>query len=156
VTMPARDAWLGVLRRFPALGLLLMATMGALGGCAGQSISVKNAFSFACAAGDECAVYLTLTNSGREADRLVSAQTDVAARTEMHRLVGDMASGMQMQQVEDVRLPASGSVELKPGSLHIMLFDLERELEAGDAFSLTLQFEKAPESEVQVQVRTEN
>jgi len=61
-----------------------------------------------------------------------------------------------MQQVEDVRLPASGSVELKPGSLHIMLFDLERELEAGDAFSLTLQFEKAPESEVQVQVRTEN
>lgn len=156
MTIPERDAWLGVKRRFLALGLLLMATMGALGGCAGESISVKNAFSFACAAGGECGVYLILTNPGRESNRLVSARTDVAGRAEMHRMVGDMSSGMQMQQVEDIRVPAAGSVELKPGSLHIMLFELNRDLKAGDTFNLTLRFEKGPESAVQVQVRAEN
>ena len=49
---------------------------------------------------------------------------------------------MKMQPVENIPVPASGSVELKPGSLHVMLFGLNKELKTGDTFPLTLQVRK--------------
>ena len=99
---------------------------------------------------------MTLTNSSSQADTLVAAKTDVADRAELHTVVGDMKSGMKMQQVENIPVPASGAVELKPGSLHVMLFGLNKELKAGDTFALTLQYEKGGEHTVQVQVTTKN
>ena len=56
----------------------------------------------------------------------------------------------------DIPVLASGSVELKPGSLHVMLFGLNKELKAGDTFPLTLRYEKGGEHTVQVQVKTKN
>lgn len=51
------------------------------------------------------------------------------------------------------RGPAGGAVAFKPGGLHVMLMDLERDLKPGDTFSLTLKFEKAGARSVQVTVR---
>ena len=45
------------------------------------------------------------------------------------------------------------SVELKPGSYHIMLIDLTRELQAGEKIDLTLKFEKAGDVKVTAEVR---
>lgn len=144
------------MRRYLILGLLLVFVVAALSGCAAKALSASDAFSYACAAGGDCGVFMTLKNSGREADTLVAAKTDVAARAELHTVVGDMKSGMKMQQVENIPVPASGSVELKPGSLHIMLFGLNKELKTGDTFNLTLQYKKGGTSTVQVQVKTKN
>ena len=46
--------------------------------------------------------------------------------------------------------------ELKPGSLHVMLMKLNRDLKAGDTFNLTLKYEKAGEVPVQVKVQPAN
>ena len=95
--------------------------------------------------------FMTLTNGGTAADRLVAVSTAVSASVELHtmRMEGDV---MRMRQVEAIELPAGGSVELKPGGLHLMLMGLKQPLKPGDTFPLTLRFEKAGEVVVTVNV----
>ena len=60
---------------------------------------------------------------------------------------------MKMRPVAGgIELPAGQTVELKPGSLHVMLFDLKQPLKEGDSFPLTLAFEKEGAREVTVRV----
>jgi periplasmic copper chaperone A len=138
----------------PGIFLLLLAAM--LSGCAAKSLGASDAFTYACKAGGECAVYLTLTNPSREADALLGAETDVAAETELHRLRIDEQGALTMQRVENIPVPAADTVELKPGSLHLMLVGLTRELKAGETFALTLMYEKGGESTIEVVVTPEN
>lgn len=87
--------------------------------------------------------YLTVENSANEGDRLVSATADVAGRVEIHEMT--VVDGvMKMRPLGDgLEVPASGSVELKPGSYHVMMMDLQQPLKEGESFHGTLTFEKA-------------
>lgn len=103
--------------------------------------------------GMNSAIYMELTNGGQEADRLVSAQADVAKTIELHETImeGDL---MKMQQVQGgIEVPAGGTVELKPGGLHVMLIGLTKDLNVGDKFPVTLQFDKAGAITVEAEVR---
>ena len=60
---------------------------------------------------------------------------------------------MTMQQQESVPIPANDSVEFKPGGLHVMLINLIDGLKPGDTFDLTLNFQNAGETTVEVTVR---
>ena len=102
--------------------------------------------------GANSAAYMTIINKGQQADRLVSAKSDVAKAVEIHisEMVDDI---MTMHQVEGVDLSAGEHVELKPGGLHIMLIGIKTDLNAGDRVALTLGFEKSGEIEVEAEVR---
>lgn len=97
------------------------------------------------------AAYLTIENHGERADRLLGVSTPVAGHAEMHEHIHKDGL-MKMQQVETMALPAGDKVSFKPGSYHIMLFNLKQPLVAGERFPLTLQFEQAGELEVEVAV----
>lgn len=87
--------------------------------------------------------YLTIRNTGKEADRLISASADFAERAEIHemRMDGDV---MQMREIEDgLEIPAGGEVTLKPGGFHIMFIGLDGRLLDGETRPATLTFEKA-------------
>lgn len=88
----------------------------------------------------------------KTADRLVGGSTPVAGRVELHTMAmeGDV---MRMRQLDGIDVPAGQAVELKPGSLHLMLMGLKAPLKAGDRFPLTLKFEKAGEVKVDVAVQ---
>jgi len=60
---------------------------------------------------------------------------------------------MVMYQVPAVDVPAGGEVQLKPGSFHVMLFGLTRDLKEGDTVDVSLQFEKAGTVPVRAVVR---
>jgi copper(I)-binding protein len=99
------------------------------------------------------AVFMLIKNEGREADRVVGGQTDVAEVVEIHETVmeGDV---MKMQMLPDgLEVPAGGEVLLKPGSYHVMLIGMKRDLKLGDTFSLDLEFEKSGTITVTPQVR---
>ena len=68
----------------------------------------------------------------------------------------DAAGKMVMKQVENIDVPAAGSVELKPGSFHVMMFGLSRELKVGETFPLTLKYERGADTTVQVLVQAKN
>jgi copper(I)-binding protein len=88
------------------------------------------------------AVYMVIENTGDQPDRLLHAHCDVAGTVELHET--KMEGGvMKMQPVDGIDIPAKGTVELKPGGLHIMLIGLTRDLNPGDEIGLELHFDKA-------------
>ncbi|MDP3084166.1 MAG: copper chaperone PCu(A)C [Rubrivivax sp.] len=91
---------------------------------------------------------------GPTADRLLSAQTEVARSVELHSMAMD-GNIMRMRQVDAIDVPAGQTVELKPGGLHLMFMGLKAPLKAGSSFALTLRFEKAGEQRVDVKVMTQ-
>lgn len=94
-------------------------------------------------------VYLTIENKGRDADRLLGAESAVADAVELHSAA--MEGGMATMQAlkEGVAIPARGSLELEPGGLHIMLIRLNRHLDEGDSFKVNLLFENAGKIEIE-------
>jgi len=99
------------------------------------------------------AAYLTIQNTGNVADALLGGSSPAARVVEVHE-TKDMGSGtMGMQRVERLEIPAGSTVELKPGSYHLMLIDLARELKAGETIEITLDFEKLGPVKVTAEVR---
>jgi copper(I)-binding protein len=101
------------------------------------------------------AAYLVLHNHGSETDRLVAVATPVSSRVELHNHVME-GNVMRMVQVGAIEVAPGSPTVLQPGGLHVMLFDVNRRLNAGDTFPMTLTFEKAGQIPIEVGVRSMN
>jgi periplasmic copper chaperone A len=97
------------------------------------------------------AAYLEIKAEPGVNDRLVSVQSPISGRVELHTHIMD-GSVMRMRRIDDVALLAGGSVVLKPSGAHVMLFDLKQPLKEGELIKLTLMFEKAGAIEVDATV----
>ena len=99
------------------------------------------------------AVYLVVQNNGDAADWLRSAETSVASRVEVHesKMVDDV---MRMRRIDGLEVPPRGTVELRPGGIHLMLLGLTRPLVEGEEFDLTLNFEGSGDLTVTVPIRS--
>lgn len=99
------------------------------------------------------AAYFTIANTGDTDDALIEAASDVARRVEPHETVTE--EGMhKMQAVEEIMVPAGGEAVMEPGGYHVMLIDLEEELELGDTFEITLTFREAGSVDLEIEVRS--
>ena len=96
--------------------------------------------------------FLMIHNMGDTKDRLIEVRSPVAERVEIHETIkkGGM---MSMAAVEEIHVPASAKVMLKPGGHHIMLMGLKENMTKGHKFPMTLVFENAGEIEVIVDVK---
>ena len=89
------------------------------------------------------AAYVTIRNTGTEADRLVSASCDCAASTELHSMA-TKDGVMEMAEMKDGFVIAPGeTLVLKPGGNHIMLMGLKVRPQDGSTINVKLTFEKA-------------
>jgi copper(I)-binding protein len=160
----------------------LLAIALVVAACGGDNVGVKVTDAWARnspMAASAGAAYMVIENIGATADALIGASSTVAKSTEVHETVqmpaesaaasGGMSTGgmespaassgmstggmLGMQPVDRVEIPAGGTLELKPGSYHIMLIGLNQELNAGDKIEITLKLEKAGEVKVTVEVR---
>jgi copper(I)-binding protein len=102
--------------------------------------------------GSNGAAYFTIVNKDSTADRLISAESDVANAVEIHETTMK-DNVMSMSPVEAIEVPPNGQVELKPGGYHIMMVGLKQDLNVGDSVTLTLVFEKAGRITVDVAVK---
>ena len=91
------------------------------------------------------AAYVSIMNHGKMADRLVGATSNLARKTELHKM--EMDNGvMRMRQVEGgIDLPAGKTIHLLPGGYHVMLIGLNAPLTANSIFEITLVFQNAGE-----------
>ena len=96
--------------------------------------------------------FLTVTNTGTTADRLIAANADVSAKVEIHEMA--VVDGVMKMRALDkgLEIPAGGTVELKPGGYHIMFIGLKAPFEAGQRFKGTVTFEKAGTVEVDYEI----
>lgn len=97
--------------------------------------------------------YMRLRNAGTETDRLIGGSSPVAGALEVHEMRMEGTVMTMRELAGGLELPPGKTVELKPGSYHIMLMDLRQALKPGDKIKGTLQFEKAGKVEVEYTVR---
>jgi copper(I)-binding protein len=98
------------------------------------------------------AAYMTIDNTGKNADKLIGASSPVAKSVQIHTMSMD-GNVMKMREVSDIELKPSTKTELKPGhGYHLMLIGLKQPLKAGEKFPVTLNFEKAGKVDVSVSV----
>lgn len=96
-------------------------------------------------------VYLRIDNRAREAERLTSASSAAAARTDLHMTEED-GDVVRMRRVESLEIAGGETFAFEPGGAHIMLPGLKAPLREGEHFMLTLQFETAGSVTVEVSV----
>lgn len=85
------------------------------------------------------AVFATIENTGDEDRVIVEAASQASSVVELHDVIMD-GDVMKMRQVKSITVPANGQTILKPGSLHIMLLDVEKPMKEGETINVELTF----------------
>jgi copper(I)-binding protein len=97
--------------------------------------------------------YLTISNKGFSAERLVSFTTDLADQPEIHEMTNEGGVMKMRTLAKGLVIPAGATVKLEPSGYHLMFLKLRKPLTAGQRFKATLVFEKAGPVEVEFGVR---
>ena len=104
------------------------------------------------ATADNAQVYMQIENTRDDAVTLTGAETDIA------RLVTLVGSSIKAgdptvaETIDAVPVAAQTDVALEPGGLYLMLADLEADLEEGQHFPITVQFDPIGSVTVEVDV----
>lgn len=100
------------------------------------------------------AVFGTFANTGHHDAVIVSGNSPLAGRVEVHEVVPDAAGVKTMRpKAGGLTVPAGATRELIPGGDHLMLMDLKQPLEPGADVALTVVFDDGSTLPVTAQVR---
>ncbi|ENC6369008.1 copper chaperone PCu(A)C [Aeromonas veronii] len=97
------------------------------------------------------AAFMVLKNDADQPVKLVAAASAAAGRAELHTHLHENGV-MKMRQVESIEIPAKGEAVLKPGSLHIMLFEVGT-LSEQTPFPLTLTMDDGQKLDLSLPVK---
>jgi copper(I)-binding protein len=137
-----------------AANLILLTILLITSACGNpDGIAVQDAWARPGFRGDNSAVYLSIINFNKQGYGLIGAYSDVAGGAEIHLSKMDAEGTMTMERQDRVAIPGNDTVELAPGGLHIMLVNLVKDLSVGDAFSITLEFQRAGDITFEVEVK---
>lgn len=140
--------------------MLILAAAAALLAPAAQAATYRlgqleaaDPWSRPAAAGMNGAGFVALTNRGKAADRLVSVETALSKKVEMHRSL--MTNGIASMKRQDtgVAIPAGQTLTFAPGGYHVMFLGLTKALKGGDKAPATLVFESGARMKVEFEVR---
>lgn len=135
-----------------ALFVVLLVALSACSGSSTASIQIDSPWARSASSGDNTGVFMVIKNTTGQADKLVGASFADAMMTGVHQTVMK-DNVMTMSEIPSLDVPANGQVELKPGSYHVMIMELKKDLKAGDKVTVELTFEKAGKVSVQAEVR---
>ena len=129
---------------------VLAFVLAACGASGSGELGVNDIWARPGLADGNSAVFFVISNPGAE-DFLLSVSSDVAGAVELHKTIMEDGN-MKMVQQMNVPVP-TGETIFKPGDLHVMLIGLKNDLNPGDTFTVTLNFENAGEKTLDVVVR---
>ncbi len=88
------------------------------------------------------AAYMKINNPTHKQITIIGASSMVIANNvELHESFVDDKGISRMTSIDKIVVPAQSEIELKPGGMHIMLFDLKRSLSTGDKFTIDIKIE---------------
>jgi len=98
------------------------------------------------------AAYMTLKNPGSSDTVLTQVDSPAFDHVMLHK--SEVVDGVaRMIHQHDILIPAQGSVELKPGSFHLMMPTPEKRLVEGDRVDFILTFSNGETIRLQADVR---
>ena len=136
-----------------AMGLAMLATPAAADDAQVGDIVITKPWTRVTPPGAKVAGgFMKITNKGKAADRLIGGSITIANKLEVHEMSMD-GGMMKMREVAGgLEIKPGDSVELKPGSYHVMFIDLQAAPAEGKPVKGTLQFEKAGKVEISYDV----
>ncbi|MGM0480876.1 MAG: copper chaperone PCu(A)C [Pseudomonadota bacterium] len=96
--------------------------------------------------------YVSLTNNEQNPVTLVKVQSTASPKTELHTHQHDEGM-MKMVHVPELTLAPGESLTMKPGSYHVMFFDLKSPFKKGDSIPLVMHFNDGSAQQVTLNVR---
>jgi len=99
------------------------------------------------------AAFMRITNNTEIDDTLFTASSDLAKVVEIHETYTRDNDMKGMRHVDYLIIPHKSSIELKPGSFHIMLIGLNNDLYKDDSVKLTLSFKISGNIEIETKVK---
>lgn len=130
-----------------------MILLSASGCAAPTELSIEDAWARPAFKGDNSAAYMVIKNMTEQGDGLIGASSDAANVTEIHLSKMDAEGIMSMEKQDLIGVPAGETVKLEQGGLHVMLMNLVRDLNVGDKFELTLEFQRSGDVSIEVEVK---
>ena len=88
----------------------------------------------------QTAIFMDIKNNSYKEISLIDANTSLSSVTELHTHIKD-GEMMKMIKVSDIKIPAHGETNLKPGGLHIMVFDLNSSVDENTTANVWLKFD---------------
>jgi copper(I)-binding protein len=117
------------------------------------SLEIVDPWSRATPKGSSVAAgYMKIKNTGSTADRLISGSSDVAPKFEVHEMKIENGVAKMRPITGGLEIKPGDTIELKPGSFHVMFVGLKKPLTAGEHIKATLVFEKAGTANVEYDV----
>ncbi|MFG2115016.1 copper chaperone PCu(A)C [Streptomyces sp. NPDC048718] len=95
--------------------------------------------------------FLTLTNTGDTADKLISVTSSVSDDVSLHE-----TKDQKMRQVKSFDIPANGELKLERGGNHIMFMQMKQHPKQGEKVAVELHFEKSAALKVELSVEAPN
>lgn len=144
-----------------SLAVLLLVSVAACGGSSNSPDSgglpfVSDAWVRPPVGADRPAAgYMTITNPGVDADRLIGASSPIATMVEIHETVAGESGMMGMQPVDEIEVAPGSPVVLEPGGYHLMLMGVTNMPAVGQTVQITLTFELAGDIVTQAEVRAD-
>jgi periplasmic copper chaperone A len=101
------------------------------------------------------AAYATIQNLSEQEQTLISVSSPFFSKAELHlsKVINEMAT---MEKQKSLMIPAKDAVELSPGAYHLMLFDPEIPLKAGDTIIIDFTFTDGSSSTAEAIVKKRN
>ncbi|WP_421739629.1 copper chaperone PCu(A)C [Caulobacter sp.] len=98
--------------------------------------------------------FMVIANAGAKPVKLLSAQSPVAGKVEMHS--SSMTNGVMSmrRQDEGVTIPAKGQQAFAPGGYHFMLLGLKQPLTLGQKVPVTLLFDNGLRANIEMTVQS--
>ena len=100
------------------------------------------------------AAYMKINNPTNKQITIIGASaSEIANNVELHKSFVDEKGISRMTAIDNIVIPPQSEIELKPGGIHIMLFDLKQYLQIGEKFTLTIKIENHKPIKVESNVR---
>ena len=100
------------------------------------------------------AAYMKINNPTDQQITIIGASAStIANNVELHKSFVDEKGISRMTSVDKIVVPAQSTIELEPGGLHIMLFDLKRSLSVGDKFTFMIKIQDMEPVKVETSVK---
>ncbi len=117
---------------------------------AGPAIEVDDAYILP--NGDVAGMFAEVSNEGTEAVRLTGGSADGVGMVQIHEYVKDGNTEVMKEIPGGLEIPAAGTVELAPGSYHVMMMDVTANWQVGDEVMVTLDFSNGEQVQVEAEV----
>lgn len=100
------------------------------------------------------AAYMSITNPGESAVKITGVWSSVSKSAELHSVNMDNEV-MKMQHMTELLIAPGQTVELKQGSMHLMLMNVLKTLHEGDEVEIKFDLDGLPAASLTVPVKKE-